>query len=476
MSLVNTPCGQIRGVTSASGIQVFKGIRFANAERLQPPVLVTSWSGVLDALEIGPECPQTESQLRVLLNAGTLDQSEDCLFLNITCPQVETSPRPVYVWIHGGGFTNITPPLSWSDSEQLSIDGDAVVVTIAYRLGAFGFLGNLNLGVLDQIAALQWLKNNIAAFGGDPTNITIFGESAGGCSVVALMASPLASGLFAHAWAMSPSLGQLRSVQTASNALQLFLTAANASSLSQLRAMPTEDFLKAQETMLQDSDTWIQGFSPTADGVILPHDIVAAAAKNPIDLVIGTTQDESRIFNLLNPALNNLDVRQALQVLRNKHKEKAEQIWSVYTSCYRKYTPSQIVAAIDTDTHFKFFMWKLLRLRPLHLINTWSYTFSWKTPIFEGVFGASHGIDIPFIFNNTTMPRVHIYTGNGQTHTSLGVEMSQALLSLGRSSHPNWQPYDQAKRTTKIFDVPSSIVGSDSDSPENILYNFWMTT
>ena len=111
MSLVDTPCGQIRGVTSSTGVSVYKGIRFATADRLEPPVVVTQWSGVLEALSIGFECPQTESQLRQLLNADDSGQSEDCLYLNITAPSTSKSPSPVYVWIHGGGFTNITPPL-----------------------------------------------------------------------------------------------------------------------------------------------------------------------------------------------------------------------------------------------------------------------------------------------------------------------------------------------------------------------------
>ena len=164
MTLVDTPCGQIQGVISPAQVAVYRGIRFATAKRLEPPVVVTQWPGVFDALSIGAECPQTESQLRQLLNADESGQSEDCLLLNITTPTDSASPRPVYVWIHGGGFTNITPPLSWNESERLTLDGDAVVVTLSYRIGAFGFLGNLNLGILDQIAALQWVQTNISSF------------------------------------------------------------------------------------------------------------------------------------------------------------------------------------------------------------------------------------------------------------------------------------------------------------------------
>ena len=474
MTLVNTPCGEIRGTNSGAGVSVFKGIRFASAERFQPPTVVTSWSGIYEANEIGPECPQIDSQLRTLLNADNSGQSEDCLFLNITTPSGSVSDRPVYVWIHGGAFTNVTPPLSWNDSQQLSLDGNAVVITISYRLGAFGFLGDLNLGILDQIAALQWIRNNIESFGGNPNNVTIFGQSAGGCSVVALMASTSAANLFSRAWAMSPSLGQLRTKESAAQGLSLFLKAANAGHLSQLEKSTTEELLEAQNKMLLDISNWNQGFSPTADGTILPLDIVGAAASNPVDLVIGTTRDESRIFNMLNPALNNLDQTQAMEVLRTNHPQRAEAIWSLYKTCYPDYTPTQIIAAVDSDTHFKLHMWNMLKSRPAELTNTWSYMFTWASPLYDGALGASHGMDIPFIFNNTSLPRVHIYTSDEPSNGVLGTEMSTDLLNLGLLGNPKWQPYDQTKRAIKIFNMPSSIAQSHEQSTDNIIYNFWM--
>jgi para-nitrobenzyl esterase len=378
------------------------------------------------------------------------------------------------VWIHGGGFTNITPPLSWNDSQQLSIDGNAVVVTISYRLGAFGFIGDLNLGILDQITALQWIQDNIESFGGNPNNVTIFGQSAGGCSVVALMASTLAANLFAHAWAMSPSLGQLRTKESAAQGLALFLKAANVETLSQLETCTTQEILQAQDQMLLDNANWNQGFSPTADGTILPLDIVNAAASCPVDLVIGTTRDESRIFNLLNPALNNLDPDQAMDVLRANHPQRADAIWSLYSMCYPENTPTQIVAAVDTDTHFKLHMWNMLKSRPAVLTNTWSYMFTWASPIYDGALGASHGIDLPFIFNNTSIPRVHIYTSDDPTNGVLGAEMSRDLLNLGQKGDPNWQPYDHSERAIKIFNMPSMIAHSHDQSLDNLIYDFWM--
>jgi para-nitrobenzyl esterase len=290
------------------------------------------------------------------------------------------------------------------------------------------------------------------------------------------MASPLATNLFAHAWAMSPSLGQLRTKESAAQGLEIFLKAANAETLSQLETYTTQEILQAQDKMLLDIANWNQGFSPTADGTILPLDVVSAAASNPVDLVVGTTRDESRIFNLLNPALNNLDHDQAMDILRTNHPERAEAIWSLYNTCYPDYNPSQIVAAVDTDTHFRLHMWNMLKSRPTELTNTWSYMFTWASPLYDGALGSSHGMDIPFIFNNTLLPRVHIYTSDDPTNGVLGAEMSRDLLNLGLNGDPNWQPYDQTKRATKIFNMPSSIALSYEQSTDNLVYDFWLNS
>jgi para-nitrobenzyl esterase len=290
------------------------------------------------------------------------------------------------------------------------------------------------------------------------------------------MAAQSATGLFSRAWAMSASLGQLRTSDIALKSQQKFLEIANVPSVDELKKLTTEQFLKVQDLMLADIETWLQGFSPTADGTVLPLDIVSAAANNPIDFVIGTTRDESRIFNLLNPALNNLDQVQALEVLRVNHPERADDICAIYSNCYPEYSPTQLIAAVDTDSHFKLPMWNLLRERSRSLANTWSYMFTWQSPIFEGVLGASHGLDIPFIFNNVDSQRVHVYTGNDPSAPSLAVEMSDELLTFGRTGKPNWASYDLDSRSTKIFNAPSSMLHASDQSSHNSIYEFWMNS
>ena len=214
--VVDTPYGSLRGLPDDSGKGVeFRGVRFATAERFKPPVPVTSWFGVYDATSYGAQCPQSSSMLERALGGGSLAASEDCLSLNVFTPACDDRARPVVVWIHGGAFTTGTGSTPWYHGGALATRGDVVVVTINYRLGVFGFSGRTNCGLRDQVVALQWVQACIASFGGDPAAVTIMGESAGGASVVALMATPGAAGLFHHAVAMSPSLKQLRSGERA---------------------------------------------------------------------------------------------------------------------------------------------------------------------------------------------------------------------------------------------------------------------
>ena len=220
-----TPLGDYSGL-NRDGVFVFKGINYALADRFQPSELETStWSGLRDATVYGPQCLQVPGIMEQLLGESTQPMAEKCLTLNVFT--ADTSARkPVLVWIHGGAFTNGAGSVPWYDGSNLVRSGDIVVVTINYRLGALGFRGRDNAGLSDQVNALQWVRNNIASFGGDPSQVTIMGESAGGASVISLMACPHADGLYSGAIAMSPSIPQLRSSERGDEALSELLSAA----------------------------------------------------------------------------------------------------------------------------------------------------------------------------------------------------------------------------------------------------------
>ncbi|HBZ62574.1 MAG TPA: carboxylesterase, partial [Acidimicrobium sp.] len=211
MVQISNQCGVFLGTQHNDQVDEFLGIQYARAERFQAPVDVEKYAEVVEAKSFGAQCPQVPGFMEEILNTKDLLTSEECLYLNIWKPTVVESPLPVLFWIHGGAYTNGTAATSWYHGANLVQLGEVIVVSINYRLGPFGFIGENNLGLLDQISALRWVNRNIESFGGDPANVTIFGESAGGSSVVALTASPLTKGLVNKAWAMSPSLLQLRS-------------------------------------------------------------------------------------------------------------------------------------------------------------------------------------------------------------------------------------------------------------------------
>src|SRR4051812_2630533 len=300
-TLADTSLGAIRGVDH-EGTAVFKGIRYATAARFCPPEATTPWHGELDATRDGAQCHQVPGMLERLLGSGSLPFSEDCLFLNVVTPSADAERRPVLVWIHGGAFTTGSGAMPWYHGSRLARRGDVVVVTINYRLGALGFLelpdgiggpdhASRNAGLLDQIAALRWVHDHIEAFGGDPTNVTIFGESAGGASVVALLAVAGAAGLYSRALAMSPSIPQLRTVERAREVGGHFVAATGASP-EELAELPIERLMEAQAEVLASGGDRFTAFAPTADGVVLDAHPLAAAAANPVPLVIGTTRDE----------------------------------------------------------------------------------------------------------------------------------------------------------------------------------------
>ena len=223
-----------------SGITQHLGIRFATAERFEAPVLVP-YDSAATLGQAGPMAPQVPGMMEQLLGVDASHMSEDCLFLNVFAPADATpdSKLPVLYWIHGGAFLNGAGSVAWYDGSRLAARGH-LVVTINYRLGALGFLGAGNWGTLDQICGLQWVREHIGAFGGDAGNVTIFGESAGGSAVVSLMAAPDAQGLFHRAWAMSPSIRQLRTLAQAEEWAAAFLGHAGVSSIDEARALSVE--------------------------------------------------------------------------------------------------------------------------------------------------------------------------------------------------------------------------------------------
>jgi para-nitrobenzyl esterase len=449
VTTINTPSGLLRGNTRPDGGCEFLGIRFAHADRLAPPRDFTSWDGERDATKFGPICPQVPGMLESMLGFDGSNMSEDCLNLNVFTRNAPTGTTklPVLVWIHGGAYTNGAGSIPWYHGSSLASRG-AVVVTINYRLGSFGFLGEGNYGTLDMISALRWVQRNIAAFDGDANNVTIFGESAGGSAVVSLMSSPEAKGLFHKVWAMSPSIGQLRTLPRAQELQTQFLELANISSIDAVRAMSLDDMLTAQAKQMALPAANFDFYTPTAGGTALPFDILSAAAQSQLPLVLGSNHDEDRLWSAFDPSQANFDQHDWERVSGEVFGDHAADARAAYEKLRPTETPKQLISSVRTDTSFRQRAQRLAEQHAGHGNLTWMYWFTWATPAFDGVLGSCHALDIPFAFDNLSAPGTDMLTGDGSERAGIAARFADEIAHFAATSQPTWPAFDTTHRNT----------------------------
>jgi para-nitrobenzyl esterase len=449
VTTLNTPAGSIRGNSRLDGGCEFLGIRFAHADRLMPPRDITSWDGELDATKFDPICPQVPGMLESMLGFDGSNMSEDCLNLNVFTHNTPTGATklPVLVWIHGGAFTNGSGSIPWYHGSAIASRG-AVVVSINYRLGAFGFLGTGNYGTLDMISALRWVQRNIAAFDGDANNVTIFGESAGGSAVVSLMSSPDAAGLFHKVWAMSPSIGQLRTLPRAQELQTQFLELAEVSSLDEVRAMPLDDMLAVQAKQMALPAANFDFYTPTAGGEALPFDILSAAAQSALPLVLGSNHDEDRLWSAFDPVQAEFGQSDWERVSGEVFGDRASDARAVYEKLRPTETPKQLISSVRTDTAFRQRAQRLAEQHANHSNPTWMYWFTWATPAFGGILGSCHALDVPFAFDNLSAPGTDMLTGDGVERAGIAKRFADEIVQFARTSAPTWEAFDTTHRKT----------------------------
>jgi len=449
VTTITTPSGSLRGNSRPEGRCEFLGIRFAHADRLMPPRDITAWDGELDATKFGPICPQVPGMLEAMLGFDGSNMSEDCLNLNVFTHNAPTGDEklPVLVWIHGGAYTNGAGSIPWYHGSALASRG-AVIVSINYRLGAFGFLGTGNYGTLDMISALRWVQRNIAAFDGDVNNVTIFGESAGGSAVVSLMSSPEAKGLFHKVWAMSPSIGQLRTLPRAQELQTQFLELAEVSSIDEVRAMPLDDVLTAQAKQMALPALIFDFYTPTAGGSALPYDILSAAAQSPLPLVLGSNHDEDRLWSAMDPLQAEFDQHDWERVSGEVFGDRAADARSVYEKLRPTETPKQLISSVSTDTAFRQRAQRLAEQHASHSNPTWMYWFTWATPAFGGILGSCHALDVPFAFDNLNAPGTDMLTGDGAERAGIATRFANEIVQFARTSTPTWPAFDIETRQT----------------------------
>ncbi len=474
MASVTNLSGSFNGNDIGTDVVEFLGIQFATADRFADPVDILSYQKPVDARTFGPQSPQVPGFMEEILDTKKLPVSEQCLNLNIWAPSDAISAqaselRPVLFWIHGGAYTNGTAATSWYNGASLVRRGDVVVVSINYRLGPFGFIGDDNFGTLDQISALRWVQRNITAFGGDPKNVTIFGESAGGSSVVALTASYLTVGLIKRAWAMSPSLRQLRTKAQAAVALEQYLGLAKCQSIDELRSLTIEEMIKATELMFVDDENYISTFTPTLGGSGLSENVNEASANSGVPLVVGTNHDENRLWTALHPDSASIDMAGALVFYEKSFGPDAKFMWDAYCEHRKDLTASQMVAAFQTDENFRAPAWKLCEKRSNQNAPTWMYWFTWPTPVFDGAFGSCHALDIPFVFHNLDAPGVELFTGSDPEREQIADRLSAEVLSFATTGEVSWPQYETTSRATLRVDKQNSLLGD----PEPELRNIW---
>jgi para-nitrobenzyl esterase len=478
-TVASTDLGKVQGQATANGTLAFLGIPYAAPPvgnlRFMPPRPASPWSGTRKAYSPGKSEAQPPDAIS---GTSVAQQSEDCLTLNVWSPALDNSRRPVMVWIHGGGFTNGTGSDPLYDGAKLSKRGNVTVVTINYRLGPFGFLylGGVggpdyaqsgNLGLLDQVAAIRWVRDNIASFGGDPGNITVFGESAGSMSISTLLGMPSAKGLFRRAIADSGAANLMHSTQNAAAITARFMQLAGVSDIAGLRSLTTAQMVQAETAMATQKTSYELLFGPVVDGSAVPQpplDAITAGSASGVDLLIGTNLDEMRLWTLAVPALAQFPlgvvsgfipiVQQAITLTSLG---TPDAVAASYQSRRPQATPPDVSLAVLTDSMFRVPAIRVAEAQSARQSRTWMYLFTWPSPTVPTL-GACHAIELPFVFGNLEGGRIARLIGSTPPQ-NLSETMQDAWTAFARTGDPNaagvphWQPYESRSRATMILNT-----------------------
>ncbi len=441
--------------------------------RFAPPRPHEGWTGTLSAQRFGHAALQPAGS--GLTASPPRRMSEDCLTLNVTTPAIDDARRPVLVWIHGGGFRTGQGAIPWYNGTSFAKRGDIVTVSINYRLGTLGFTNLVgsdgdsgddlassgHVGILDQIAALEWVRDNIAAFGGDPERVTVAGESAGAMSVGTLLGCPAAAGLFRGAICQSGAAHHVLPAETARAVGGLLREKLGVSDLEALRELPGERLISAQgevERHLAGTSTLgatdITGaagmpFQPSTGGASLPLaplEAVRRGASRDVALLIGTNAHEATLFHQ-----GETDERR-LEKIVGRYLPDPGRALEVYRGDHPDASPFDLLIAVTTDYMFRI---PAVRLAEAHAANggrTFSYLFSWRSRAFGGRLGATHALEIPFTFNNLERMGVETFLGEGPLPESLADRMHAAWIGFIREGDPNAAPEGAAAPEWPGFD------------------------
>lgn len=490
--LAHTTAGPVRG-RHRQGVELFAGIPYAappvGSRRFAPPAPPEPWDGARDARRFGKSAPQLPGE--GLTNRVPVNWDEDCLTLNVVTPAADDGHRPVYVWIHGGAYLHGQGSTPWYDGTPFAVRGDIVVVTINYRLGALGFcdlsshLGEgfrstgLN-GFLDQLAALEWVRDNIAAFGGDPDQVTVGGESAGAFSVCNVLASPHGDGLVHRAIAQSGAAHNAHDPEAGAGIAAQFLAAVDNPTADDLLALPVERILAAQQQVITERQVraahGIEPFYPVWGHEALPAaptDLIATGAGAGVPLLTGTNEDELALWGV-----TGLDEARV-----ERYAARMSGDPEAVLSCYRRRLgeapPGWLACAIGTDRVFRVPAIRHAESRHANGGATWMYRFSWDSRAFDGQFGAAHALEIPFTFNTLDRPGTELFLGEGPRPDALAEAVHDAWIAFIRDGDPStpalgdWPAYEPGSRVVMDLDDECGLLHDPEPDERRIWEHAW---
>ena len=484
--VVQTSNGPIRGLIERDGLHAFRGVRYgappSGELRFKPPRKPAPWTAVADAYKFGDRAMQASGAPGAA--AETPKMSEDCLFLNVWTPGLDSKKRPVMVWLHGGGFSSGSGGDPINEGSNLARKGDIVLVAVNHRLNVFGFLqlskdwgpeyaSSGQAGMLDIVLSLEWVRDNIARFGGNPGNVTIFGESGGGRKVAMLMAMPSAKGLFHKAIIQSGAgLDAPSSAEAIGKGRELLkklkIAEGDVDALARVDAKAIFDAQPPASTAASPPGQLLMpmgGFIPCVDGTVLPRkpfipDAPAISANIP--LLIGSNKDEMTIFRVREPKFGTSTDDDFVAYVQKSLPDQSGALIPALRAAFPGYTPSHLITAAETMKGY----WIATVLQAERKVSqgaapVYAYLLAWETPVDGGKLRSHHALDLPLVFNNVEASRNMV--GPGPDPQRVADSMSSAWIAFARTGNPNanglpsWPAYDLKSRATMVFNVTSKV-------------------
>jgi para-nitrobenzyl esterase len=489
---VETSAGKIRGLV-IDRVNAFKGVPYgastAGDRRFLPPVKPAAWTGIKDTLEWGPEAPQVSPHTEIPEVRATIPatgMSEDCLRLNVWTTALggggRNGKRPVMVWLHGGGFTSGNGSYTIYDGANLARKRDVVSVTINHRLNSFGFLhlagiGGAkyaqasNVGMLDAIAALQWVHDNLGNFGGDPNNVTIFGQSGGAGKVSTLLAMPGAKGLFHRAIIQSGSNPRGVSIEDAAKSAQTLMAKLNVKTADDLQKVPMDQLIQATTA------TPGLRLAPVLDGHSLPRDPFspdASPLSADVPVLLGSVETEVTFFpNTQMDPIDDTALRTRVRQAARVDDAQASHLIDLYRKGRPGVSNIDVALILESDLRFRPGVVAEAELKAAQKAPVYLYYFTWRSPVRDGKLKTFHTLEIPFVTDN--VDNATSMTGTGQDRYALADKMSAAWAAFARSGNPNhkglpnWPQFNPAQRATMIFNHECKVVNDPNGEERKAL-------